>query len=403
MALKDTIGRVAAELGFSSAHSLSKLLGLDKENKGFFRSLPFVDTIYYPCSHEEVEKDYFSSLAPVLEEDIHLYQFRRSSSGWFTEVLNRKFCNRIEEYKKKKSARKLSEARKAWTLLKDYADSIRAPLELEAHILLMVLLMQDHNHLIDVIHEPFLEMFSLGKLPEDPAKARGLIEQEFLQDWMATIKNYSLLEDEHLFFAAHWLKKTSEVLRKVARDFWKKGLLTENDYLDQVGNCLEFKTIPSVAALVPTEPPQRTFIGTTEDPRNRLEVAAKALLDLPEAAIRKGDMSGVMERIESVMPVMDKYQILSKRELAGKYIHAEHPMQPLITLRLASQALDTAMQQRWTPLSSICDELNDDSAPSILIFLEHDEPVIELHNPDLLGKRFLKELELLCDGYELLN
>ena len=403
MALSKTVTAVAEELGYSSVHSLSKVLGLDKESKHFFKSLPFVDTVYYPCSREEYKKDYFASLAPTLEEDIHLYQFRRSSAGWFTELLNRKFCFLVEKYKKRKNKETLTEVRKAWKHLKDYADSIRTPLELEARLLIMVFLMTNKNRLIDKIQEGFLETFSHKGKPKNPEQVRKEIEQKFLQDWLSIIKEPTIFADQQLVFTAQWVKKTSEILRKVARDYWRKGLLNEKEYLDQVGNCLEFKTIPSVAALMPTEPPKRNFKGTVQDPRIRLELAAKALSDIPETAIRKGDMSEVMKRIESVMPVVDKHEILEKRKLAAKYLHKEYPKQPLITLRLSKNSMDDEMRQKWDPINSLCTEVNEDIAPSIVIFLEHDEPVIELQNSDVLGKRFLRELEILCDGYELIN
>ena len=403
MALNETISAVAEELGYSSVYSLSKVLGLDKESKHFFKSLPFVDTVYYPCSRKEIQKDYFASLAPTLEEDIHLYQFRRSSAGWFTELLNRKFCFLVEKYKKQKSKENLIEVRKAWKHLKDYADSIRTPLELEARLLIMVFLMTNKNRLIDKIQEGFLETFSHRGKPKNPEQVRKEIEQKFLRNWLSLIKGSSLFADEHLVFTAQWVKKASEILGKVARDYWRKGLLNEDEYLDQVGNCLEFKTIPSVAALMPTKPPKRNFAGTVWDPRTRLELAARALSDIPETAIRKGDMSEVMERIESVMPVMDKHVILEKRKLAAEHLHKEYPKQPLIPLKLNKNSLDNEMQENWTPISSLCPELNDDTAPSIVIFLEHDEPVIELQNSDVLGKKFLRELEILCDGYELIS
>ena len=403
MALDETISAVVEELGYSSVHSLSRLLGLDQESKHFFKSLPFIDTVYYPCSRTETQKDYFSSLAPTLEEDIHLYQFRRSSAGWFAELLSREFCFLVEKYKKRKNKEALTEIRRAWSHLKDYANSIRTPLELEARLLIMVFLMTNKDRLIDKIQEGFLETFSHRGTPKNPEQIREEIEQKFLQNWRSIIKESSLFVGEQLVFTAQWIEKTSEILGKVARDYWRKGLLNEDEYLEQVGNCLEFKTIPSVAALMPTEPPKRNFKGTVWDPRTRLELAAKALSGIPEAAIRRGDMSKVMERIESVMPVMDKHDILEKRKLAAECVHAGYPKQPLITLRLSKNSMDDEMRQRWISINSLCTGVNDDTAPSIVIFLEHNEPVVELHNSDMLGKKFLRELGILCDGYELLT
>jgi len=267
----------------------------------------------------------------------------------------------------------------------------------------MLFLMTNRGHLIDKIQEGFLETFSLAERPEDPARAREIIEQEFLQKWLVVMRQSSFLREHQLHFTAQWLEKVADILKEVSRDYWRRGSISEEDYLEQVGNCLEFKTIPAVAALMPTELPKRNFKGTLNDPEARLEAAAKAVLNLPEQAIRHGDQSEVMSRLEAAMPVMDKHIILRKRKLAAKHVHSESPQHPLITLRLARESLDDEMQEKWTPPSSLCSDVNDDSAPSIRIFLEQGQPVVNLVNDDTLGKRFLRELEILCEGYELLN
>ena len=198
------------------------------------------------------------------------------------------------------------------------------------------------------------------------------------------------------------LAKVSKALHSVSQDFWHQGVIPEEQYLEEIGNCLEFKTIPSVAGLMPTHHPKHGFLGSATDPHARMEKAAKALRDLTEVAIRTGDLSDVMRRIEGVIPVCDKREVLKQRVRAAKELSRDWPRCALGPLRLPPDSLDDALLSDWVPPSQLNQLVNDRYEASIVIEHVDGMLVAKLKNSDAVGRRFREELASLEAAYELL-
>lgn len=392
--IRQNIERSVRELGFSFMGLLQGLLGTEER----FQALPYVDTIYYPKSREQAETSIFPSLAPTLEEDIHLYQFRRSSAGWFLELLNRQFCQLVEGYNTGKLPSKLSELKESYHSLMAYRNAIATPLELEARCLLMTYIILFP---VEEIHEGFLETFSLQAQTDNLKEARAAIEGEILKNWQVQLRKRLQLSDRELMSTSQWLQKISGILGQIAQEK-AQGSITGEAYISQLGNCLETMTGPFVAALMPPEMPPMNFLGTVHDPEERMELAAKALLRVPSQAIREGDAGELMSRIEEVIPVLDKHAIMKKRKQAAEQVKAEWPKEPLITLRVAYESLDDELQREWVPPSAVCSEVKDQYGPSIRLF-KGDKGKVRPSIDDVLGERFLNELKLLSQGIAIIH
>ena len=363
-------------------------------------TLPFVDAVYYPPVAAGVPDNILPSTAPAVEEDIHLYQCRRSSAGWYLELLSRRVCRLVE--RNSRGLCGVPEVSSALNLLTEYYESIKAPLELEAHCLLGVYLMASGGKLIDKVHDQFLSMFSLGEERVDRDASRTFIQDAHLERWRSELREELETESRPLEHTSRWLAKVSKALHSVSQDFWHQGVIPEEQYLEEIGNCLEFKTIPSVAGLMPTHHPKHGFLGSATDPHARMEKAAKALRDLTEVAIRTGDLSDVMRRIEGVIPVCDKREVLKQRVRAAKELSRDWPRCALGPLRLPPDSLDDALLSDWVPPSQLNQLVNDRYEASIVIEHVDGMLVAKLKNSDAVGRRFREELASLEAAYELL-
>ena len=386
------------DIGFSS---LTALLFTSGDSYQRFRTLPFVDAVYYPPDAEGVPHNVLPSTAPAIEEDIHLYQCRRSAAGWYLELLSRRVCLLVSRHTR--GLCEVSEISNAMHLLAQYYKSIEAPLELEAHCLLGVYLMASEGGLVDKIHDQFLSMFSLGEERVDRDASRTYIQDCHLERWRSRLRDVLETESRSLEHTSRWLGKVGNALHAVSTDFWQKGVIPEEQYLEEMGNCLEFKTIPSVAGLMPTHHPKPGFLGTATDPHARMEKAAKSLEGLTECAIRTGDMSEIMRRIEGVIPVRDKREVHRRRVRAAKELSRDWPRCALGPLRLSPNSLDDALLSDWVPPSQLNSLVNDRYEASIIIRSVDGTPVPHIENDDAVGRRFAGDLGLLETGYEVLG
>ncbi|MFC2100053.1 hypothetical protein ACFLSF_04410 [Candidatus Bipolaricaulota bacterium] len=390
------LAQVIDELGFQS---LERILFGTEGSKQLFSTLPFVDAVYYPPDADDVPDHILPGLAAPVEEDIHLYQCRRSSAGWHLERLSRRVCRLMERHERGQSC--VPAILSAWSLLSEYQKSIQVPLELEAHCLIGVFLMGSEGKMVDTIHDGFLRMFSFAEQRVDRDGSRLEIEERYLERWRSTLRTTLETEARPLRHTSAWLARVSEELHSVSRDFWRRGSISEDEYLEGIGNCLQFKTIPSVAGLMPTDMPRAGFQGTEMDPHARMEKAAEFLADLPPEAIRAGDLSKVMGRIEAAIPVCDKSEILNQRVRAAQEIPRAWPRCALGPLRLSPESLDVDLQAGWKRPSELHPALNDTYEASLVIRMRGGQLLTELENRDVLGKRFLKELGLLDRASEL--
>jgi len=127
------LARVGENVGY---RSLGAILFSGNRSVEQFSTLPFADAVYYPESAGGIPGDVLPSVASALEEDIHLYQCRRSSAGWYLERLSRRVSSLMDKHKEGNCSK--TRLRQAIKLMIDYHRSIEAPLELEAHCLVAV-------------------------------------------------------------------------------------------------------------------------------------------------------------------------------------------------------------------------------------------------------------------------
>jgi len=390
--------RVVDRLGFQSLDSI--LFGADGSRERF-RALPFVDAVYYSPDSDHIPDRVLPSLAAPLEEDIHLYQCRRSSAGWYLERLSRHVCWLMARRARRRG--RVSGILSAWQLLSEYQQSLRVPLELEAHCLLGVLLMGGESRMVDTIHDDFLRMFSFREQEVDRDESRVMIEEHFLVRWRSKLRSALETEARPLRHTSAWLARVGEELHAVSHDFWHRRAMSEDEYLEGIGNCLQFKTVPSVAAMMPTQPPIAGFQRTKTDPHTRMEKAAQALRGLPAKAIRAGDLSEVMKRIEAAIPVCDKHKILKQRVQAAKEVSKAWPRCALGPLRLSPESLDEDLLSEWKRPSELNQALSDSHEASLLIRMRDGQLSTELRIEDVLGERFQRELGLLVDASDLVG
>ena len=204
------LGRVVDQLGFRSLDSI--LFGAEGSRKRF-RTLPFVDAVYYPAISDGIPDRVLPSLAAPLEEDIHLYQCRRSSAGWYLERLSRHVCRLMARHAGRRGRE--SAIVHAWQLLSEYQKSLGVPLELEAHCLLGVFLMGSEGKLIDTIHDDFLRMFSFREQQVDRDESRVMIEEDYLARWRSELRSTLETEARPLRHTSAWLARVGEALHAI--------------------------------------------------------------------------------------------------------------------------------------------------------------------------------------------